>query len=73
MLGSFLPSCPNVRSLFLEGNCPPIAAQNYHHLLTEESNLLTLSLRHNGITDVGAENIAKVNTMIQSCPKLWLS
>ena len=60
LLGSFLPTCANVRTLFIEGNTPPIAAENYHVLLKEDSLLLNLSLRHNGITDIGAKNIGNV-------------
>ncbi|XP_067941389.1 leucine-rich repeat-containing protein 71-like isoform X2 [Watersipora subatra] len=58
LLGTFLPSCANVKTLFIEGNTPAIKAENYQVLLREDSLLLNLSLRHNGITDLGAKNIA---------------
>lgn len=67
LLASFLPSCANVRTLFLEGNTPPIISENYHLLLSEDSQLVNLSLRHNGITDTAVENIAKVNTVVLRC------
>lgn len=61
LLGSFLPSCVNVRNVSIEGNTPAIKAENYQVLLTEESQISNLSLRHNGITDLGIQNISSVS------------
>ncbi|XP_064596070.1 leucine-rich repeat-containing protein 71-like isoform X2 [Liolophura sinensis] len=56
-LASFLPHCANVRTLVLDGNT--VKEENYHLLINDESLLQNLSLRHCGLTDVGAERLGK--------------
>ncbi|CAH1789534.1 unnamed protein product [Owenia fusiformis] len=56
-LAGFLPLCPNLRNLILDGN--PNKTENWHELIKEESLVVNLSLRHNWITDKGATLLAK--------------
>ncbi|XP_069102755.1 leucine-rich repeat-containing protein 71-like isoform X2 [Argopecten irradians] len=53
MMANCVPNIVNLRTLILDGNC--VAAENWHELISEESPLQNLSLRHCGITDKGAQ------------------
>ncbi|XP_074661188.1 leucine-rich repeat-containing protein 71-like isoform X2 [Tubulanus polymorphus] len=64
-IASFLPHCVNIRSLVLEGN--PIEEENYWQLIAAESPLQNLSLRHNRITNKGAEQLGKQLGEVTRC------
>ncbi|XP_060075179.1 leucine-rich repeat-containing protein 71-like [Ylistrum balloti] len=55
MMAHCIPNIVNLRTLILDGNC--VAAENWHELMSEESPLQNLSLRHCGITNKGAQSI----------------
>ncbi|CAF0719168.1 unnamed protein product [Adineta steineri] len=57
-LATFLPKCPNIRTLILDAN--PIPLERYEVLLTDENSpIVNLSLRHCRITERGAASIAQ--------------
>lgn len=73
LLASFLPQCPNLRTATIEGNTPPVSTENWHVLVKEDSQLLHLTLRHNGITDIGAALIAQALGGLKSSNSKLLS
>ncbi|UJR38273.1 hypothetical protein I4U23_030946 [Adineta vaga] len=57
-LASFLPKCPNIRTLILDNN--PIPLERYDVLLMDDTSpIVNLSLRHCRITERGAASIAQ--------------
>ncbi|CAF1663838.1 unnamed protein product [Adineta ricciae] len=57
-LASFLPKCPNIRTLVLDNN--PIPFERYDVLLMDDNSpIVNLSLRHCRITERGAASIAQ--------------
>ncbi|XP_052694567.1 leucine-rich repeat-containing protein 71-like isoform X7 [Crassostrea angulata] len=57
IMASTLPSIVNLRTLILDGNV--VKEENWHELITDESPVQNLSLRHCGITDLGAKSIGE--------------
>ncbi|XP_061170497.1 leucine-rich repeat-containing protein 71-like isoform X6 [Saccostrea echinata] len=57
IMASTLPSIVNLRTLILDGNV--VKEENWHELITDESPVQNLSLRHCGITDKGAKSIGE--------------
>ncbi|XP_033726275.1 leucine-rich repeat-containing protein 71-like isoform X3 [Pecten maximus] len=69
MMANCIPNIVNLRTLILDGNC--VAAENWHELVSEESPLQNLSLRHCGITDKGAQSLgAALGTIKKANMKL---
>lgn len=56
-LAAVLPLCPNIRNITLDGNTAE--EENWFELITEESPVQNLSLRHCGITNKGAIMIGR--------------
>lgn len=56
-LSTILPQCPNIRNVTLDGNTAE--EENWYELVTEESPVQNLSLRHCGITNKGAVMIGR--------------
>uniref|UniRef100_A0A668A8H2 Leucine rich repeat containing 71 n=1 Tax=Myripristis murdjan TaxID=586833 RepID=A0A668A8H2_9TELE len=63
--------CANLRSVILEGN--PLPEQSYHLLLSEDSVLAQLSLRHNQMGDEGARLIGSALSTPTSANKNLMS
>nr|XP_022305851.1 leucine-rich repeat-containing protein 71-like isoform X8 [Crassostrea virginica] len=57
IMASTLPSIVNLRTLILDGNV--VTEENWHELITDESPVQNLSLRHCGMTDKGAKSIGE--------------
>ncbi|XP_056002542.1 leucine-rich repeat-containing protein 71-like isoform X12 [Ostrea edulis] len=57
IMASTLPSIVNLRTLILDGNV--VKDENWHELITDESPVQNLSLRHCGMTDTGAKAIGE--------------
>lgn len=57
IMASTLPSIVNLRTLILDGNV--VKEENWHELITDESPVQNLSLRHCGITDLGAKSLGE--------------
>ncbi|XP_060601535.1 leucine-rich repeat-containing protein 71-like isoform X4 [Ruditapes philippinarum] len=57
ILATILPQCPNVKNLTLDGNTTE--KEDWFELITEESPVQNLSLRHCGITNKGATMIGR--------------
>ncbi|XP_062601886.1 leucine-rich repeat-containing protein 71-like isoform X21 [Saccostrea cucullata] len=69
IMASTLPSIVNLRTLILDGNA--VKEENWHELITDESPVQNLSLRHCGITDKGAKSIGEaLGTVKRSNNKL---
>ncbi|XP_052759913.1 leucine-rich repeat-containing protein 71-like isoform X9 [Mya arenaria] len=56
-LANILPQCANLKNLTLDGNTAE--EENWYELITEESLIQNLSLRHCNITDKGAVMIGR--------------
>ncbi|KAL4221340.1 Leucine-rich repeat-containing protein 71 [Mactra antiquata] len=56
-LAAILPSCANLKNLTLDGNTAE--EENWYELITEESPIQNISLRHCGITNKGAIMIGR--------------
>ncbi|KAK2186113.1 hypothetical protein NP493_214g00022 [Ridgeia piscesae] len=63
ILASIIPMCANLRNLSVEGS--PVKSEAFHLLMKEESPVQHLSLRYNGITDIGAEHLGKALGTVQ--------
>ncbi|XP_042566673.1 leucine-rich repeat-containing protein 71 [Clupea harengus] len=70
-LKTLLPLCCNLRTVVLEGN--PMAENSYHLLMSEDSNIAHLSLRHNQIGEEGARLIGSALSTIHSANKNLVS
>ncbi|XP_053379186.1 leucine-rich repeat-containing protein 71-like isoform X20 [Mercenaria mercenaria] len=56
-LSTILPQCPNIKNVTLDGNATE--KEDWFELITEESPVQNLSLRHCGITNKGAKMIGR--------------
>lgn len=70
-LASFLPQCSNLRNVTIEGNT--CTDEPWALLIGEDSLIVHLSLRHNGITDKGASSIGKALSTEKTCNKNLLT
>ncbi|XP_062385566.1 leucine-rich repeat-containing protein 71 isoform X2 [Sardina pilchardus] len=70
-LKATLHLCYNLRTVVLEGN--PMAEHSYHLLMSEDSNIAHLSLRHNQIGEEGARLIGSALSTTQSANKNLVS
>ena len=58
VLAMFIPELPNLRQMVLDNN--PVSGEGFSLLIREDSPLHHLSLRYNGITDRGAEELGRL-------------
>ncbi|XP_071825143.1 leucine-rich repeat-containing protein 71-like isoform X2 [Apostichopus japonicus] len=71
-LASFLPQCANLKNVTIEGN--ECKDEPWYYLISSEDSLIVnLSLRHNGITDKGAAHIGKALSTEKTCNKNLLT
>ncbi|XP_062821192.1 leucine-rich repeat-containing protein 71 isoform X4 [Anolis carolinensis] len=71
MLLSIFPTCTTLKTLVLEGN--PLPERSFYKLISEETNLVHLSLRNNDIDDEAAYLIGQALSSLKSSNKTLAS
>ncbi|XP_025070139.1 leucine-rich repeat-containing protein 71 isoform X3 [Alligator sinensis] len=70
-LVSILPSCPNLKTLSLEGN--PLPEGSFYKLIPEDSTLAHLSLRNNSIDDAAAWQLGQALSTLTAANRSLVS